>query len=422
MNDSLSLRGVGQVAALAAVAAAARAQTAPLGVGIVGLGRRGQQRLAQLAACPDARLVAACDVDETTWATVPAGVKPQAELSRLLADPAVKAVIIALPTHWTALATLLALRAGKDVLVEPPVCWSFAEGEQLLAAAKATGRIIAVGHDNRTTASVRTGVAAAQAGAAGKVHTARAICYRPYVPTVAAKDSTPPKTLRWDQWQGPAGKLAFNIGLLNGGWSHFGALGHGELADGALDPLDTARWMLGGDELPVAVHSSGGRFGKDVPGDAPNVQHAVFTLADKRSLAVEIRGLPSPDEAGLRVGAIAYGASGWLSEADGFRTHLGYDDKGKPIEGLAPVTLPGAGGADVVANFVAAVRGNAPADVNCPLTAGVRTAQFIALADISYKLGRALRFDPAKGAFIDAPDADRLLARASYPAGFSLPA
>ncbi|MBI5833712.1 MAG: Gfo/Idh/MocA family oxidoreductase [Armatimonadetes bacterium] len=422
MSDSLTLRGAGQAAVLAAATAAARAQAAPLGVGLVGLGRRGLQRLAQLAACADARLVAACDVDETTWATAPAGIKPQADLHRLLADPTVKAVIIAVPTHWTALATLMALRAGKDVLVEPPVCWSFAEGERLLEAAKASGRIVAVGHDNRTAAAVRGGVVRAQSRVVGAVHTARAICYRPYVPTVATRDAAPPKTLHWPQWQGPVGKLAFNIGLLSGGWTHYGALGHGELGDGALDPLDSARWLLGGADLPIAVHSSGGRFGKDVPGDTPNVQHAVFTLADKRSLAVEVRGLPSPDEVGLRVGAMAYGATGWLTEADGFEPHLDYDGKGKAPEGLPQVKLPGAGGSDVVANFAAAVRANAPADVNCPLLAGVRTAQYIALAGISLKLGRALRFDPAAGRFVDAPDADKLLARPSYAAGYSLPA
>jgi len=422
MSDSPTLRGVGSAAVLAAAAVAARAQVAPLGVGLVGLGRRGQQRLAQLAACADARLVAACDVDETTWATAPAGLKPQADLNRLLADPAVNAVIIAVPTHWTALATMLALRAGKDVFVEPPVCWSFAEGERLLAVAKASGRIIAVGHDNRSAAALRAGVSRALSGAVGAVHMARAICYRPYVPTVAARDSVPPRTLRWDLWQGPVGKLAFNVGLLNGGWSRFAALSHGELADGALDPLDSARWLLGSDDLPVAVHSSGGRFGQDVPGDTPNVQHAVYTLADKRSLAVEIRGLPSPDEVGLRVGAMAYGATGWLTEADGFLPHIGYDGKGKPPEALPETKLPGAGQADSVANFVAAVRANAPGDVNCTLLSGVRTAQYVALAGISRKLGRALRFDPAAGRFIDAPDADKLLARESYAAGYNLPA
>lgn len=424
MDQPSKLSGAGRAALAAAalgVGYAARAQAGPLNVALLGLGVRGQRRLAQLSRLAEVRVVAAADPDEATWGGAPAGVTPVADPRVALAADGVDAVLVCLPTHWTALAGVLALRAGRHVFLEPPAAWSFAEGQALLAAAAASDALAAVGHDGRGSAALRAGVARARGEFVGPIHTARAICYQPYTPRPATGTAAPPREVNWELWRGPA-NIAYRPELRGEGWLYEAALSPGELGGAALEPLDAARWLLGGDELPVGVHSSGGRFGDEVPGDTPNVQHAVFSMADRRSLAVEIRGLVSPAEQGLRVGAIAYGATGWLNQADGFKPHIGHDDKGSPPEDAQPADIGGVSAPNALANFVAAIAAGRAADINCPLTAGVRTAQYIALANIAYRLGRALDFDPAAEKFLGATDADALLARPRVARGFGLPA
>jgi predicted dehydrogenase len=66
-----------------------------------------------------------------------------------LADPAVRAVVVAYPTQEHARLTLAALVAGKDVVCEKPLSWTAAEAREVLAAARRYGRRLAVCHIRR---------------------------------------------------------------------------------------------------------------------------------------------------------------------------------------------------------------------------------------------------------------------------------
>ncbi len=92
-------------------------------------------------------LAALCDTDEKKIHDLKK-LYPEAEFfssyAAVLADPSLEAVAIATPAEWHGTLVKQALLAGKDVLVEKPLCLSLAEGEEILAAAK--GRILMVGH------------------------------------------------------------------------------------------------------------------------------------------------------------------------------------------------------------------------------------------------------------------------------------
>jgi predicted dehydrogenase len=64
----------------------------------------------------------------------------------LLDDPEIDAVVIATPTASHAEVTRQALRAGKHVLVEKPLCSSIEEGCDLAQKARDTGLVLMVGH------------------------------------------------------------------------------------------------------------------------------------------------------------------------------------------------------------------------------------------------------------------------------------
>jgi hypothetical protein len=73
-------------------------------------------------------------------------------------------------------------------------------------------------------------------------------------------------------------------------------------------------------------------------------------------------------------------------------------------------------------NFVDAVRANDPKLLTCDIVEGHLSATLPHLANISYRVGHQLRFDPKKEQFEDDKKADALLNRdGGYRKGFEIP-
>ncbi len=72
------------------------------------------------------------------------------------------------------------------------------------------------------------------------------------------------------------------------------------------------------------------------------------------------------------------------------------------------------------ANFIQAVRSRRTADQNAPVETAHTASALAHLGNISYRLGRALEFDPEKEKFVGDSEADRLLTR-NYRAPFVVP-
>jgi glucose-fructose oxidoreductase len=85
-----------------------------LGIGYIGVGRRGNQ-LAPLP--PEGRIVAAadCHLERAQQFAVQYGCRACQDYRELLDAPDVDAVIIATPDHWHVLPALQACLAGKDI-------------------------------------------------------------------------------------------------------------------------------------------------------------------------------------------------------------------------------------------------------------------------------------------------------------------
>src|SRR5262245_29712439 len=110
--------------------------TGSLGVGVIGLGV-GEQLAASFAEHPDWRLVALCDLDEARAAAVsaryPAARRyPSSEV--LIDDPAVQIVVVASYDQDHAGQILRALKAGRHVFSEKPMCTSEADAGKIWQA------------------------------------------------------------------------------------------------------------------------------------------------------------------------------------------------------------------------------------------------------------------------------------------------
>jgi predicted dehydrogenase len=74
------------------------------------------------------------------------GISAYADFAGLLADPAVDLVDLCVPNDEHARLAIQALEAGKHVLVEKPIALTTSDAEAMVAASKATGKLLMVGH------------------------------------------------------------------------------------------------------------------------------------------------------------------------------------------------------------------------------------------------------------------------------------
>lgn len=97
------------------------------------------QSLGVLEAVSDHHAAHAADFSEAFGARV---VEPEA----LFDDPAVDAIVLALPPHHHAENALKAIAAGKHVLVEKPIALDVEDGARIVDAAKQAGVVAMTGH------------------------------------------------------------------------------------------------------------------------------------------------------------------------------------------------------------------------------------------------------------------------------------
>jgi predicted dehydrogenase len=126
------------------------AVSAPVGIGVVGLGEIGQVHVRGFQGAPElARVRAVTDLDPSLRQASAAamGAAERATLAELLADERVDAVSVCVPHSRHREVALAAIAAGKHVLLEKPMALTVAECDELLDAAARAGVRICVSHN-----------------------------------------------------------------------------------------------------------------------------------------------------------------------------------------------------------------------------------------------------------------------------------
>jgi predicted dehydrogenase len=119
-------------------------------INCLGIGHWGPNLVKNFATHPETRIGAVCDISQERLALVQRNIPA---ISRLSTDPLATiqdaeadAIVIATPVETHYELTKAALEAGKHVLVEKPLCRSAAQAQELIALAKASGKLLCVGH------------------------------------------------------------------------------------------------------------------------------------------------------------------------------------------------------------------------------------------------------------------------------------
>ncbi len=403
-----------------------------INVAIIGIRGRGVSHInawCDMKTSHNVRIKTLCDTDEQFFEprskTVfdKTGIKPLTEwdMRKVLDDKEIDAVSFATPNHWHALGTIWACQAGKHVYVEKPASHNIWEGRKMIEASRKYNRRIQVGFQNRSIPNVMEAMKFLHDGGIGDVHMARGLCIKPRDSFGIAKDSTPPASLHYDRWLGPAPYRAYNEKRGHYNWHWFWDTGNGDTGNQGPHQFDVARWGLNKNEHPVSVFSSGGIYGIDrtqCEQETPNTQITIAKYDDGKILEFETRGRYSNAESGLgiKIGNIFYGSDGYL-EIDGdtwkaYRKQEKEPFAGSKAAGTAEAaSLTGSSNTEHFINFLDAIKSGKDETLHCDISEGHYSSAVPFLANISYRLGRELKFMGDYEKFANDPEADIMLSR-----------
>jgi len=381
-----------------------------LSVGVIGTGRGMAHANAALNA-KGVTLNYVCDVDKNRLALAMKsvegrGAKPQGitDLRRMMDDPKLDAVFIATCNHWHAPAAIMACTAGKHVYVEKPGSHNAHEGQLLVQAARRHERKVQMGNQRRTWPAIREAMAKLKEGVIGRVLFARCWYDADRRSIGKGKEIPVPDNLDYALWQGPAPERPYLDNLVHYNWHWRWHWGGGELANNGIHTLDLARWGLGVD-YPTQISFLGGRYHFDDDQETPDTGVAVFNFGDKGCSWEVSSCLTRKEEKHSLV--IFYGTEGSLHIVDpGYRIYN--------LKGEETAKGTGAGGEqEHIQNFFDAIRTGEK--LNSEIDEGQKSTLLCHLGNISYKLGRVLRFDPESRHIVGDKDADALWRREYRP-------
>lgn len=403
-------------AAAAALSGPSRANAANDRVvaAVVGCGGMGSNHARALAARPDVSVAYVCDPDASRAEAAAkaveraGGAAPKAvrDLRRVLDDPSVDAVWVATCDHWHAPATILACEAGKHVYVEKPCSHNVREGRLMVEAARRHKTVVQVGTQRRSSDFVRQAMQALRDGAIGEVLVAKVWNSQRRANIGKERPCDPPAHLDYDLWVGPAPMRPYQKNLHPYHWHWFYDFGTGDIGNDGVHQLDLARWGLGVETHPVRVAALGGKYFFDDDQEFPDTQYVVFEFetAGRRKQIVYEQRLWSPyaqegEENGNAFygtrGMMLLGRSGW--QVYGHRNEPGPGGKGSLA--LAPHHT----------DFLECIRsgGTPRADIEI----NHLSSTLCHLGNIAARVGRTLRFDPAREQIVGDDEAAQLLRR-----------
>lgn len=347
------------------------------------------------------------------------------EFRRVLEDKDIDGVMIATPDHWHARQTILACQAGKDVYIEKPLCQTIYEGQQMRAAARKYNRVVQVGTQRRSTEHFRSAVEYVASGKLGKVCMIKAWIYELRPSIGKPPDGTPPGTVNYDVWLGPAPKRPFNPNRFHYNWRFFWDYGNTELGNQGVHVLDVGIWAIQKmrgveNSLPKRITTTGGIYWLDDAKEVPDTEVVTYEY-DNLMMTFELRAFARDHV--FHQGKLAPGGPGsaeFFTAFYGTEGTLIVDTSAWTVytkeSGIGPIVK--ASGGSHEGNFLECIKTRQKP--NSDVEIGRLSTMLCHLGNISYKLHRPVEFDAKSETFPNDKDANRLLTK-QYRQPYALP-
>jgi len=385
-------------------------------LGGIGIGNRGSHDLRWMMPEKDVQFVAVCDPQRKRAEAVKQMVDTRYgnkdcriyhNTPEFLAERTdIDALLITTGDRWHALASIMAMRAGKDVYSEKPSCMTIAEGQAVVETAKRYRRIYQTGTQRLSEGNFTFADELLRTGRLGKVHTVRAHI----APWDAAEMShewlpaqpQPPKEeVDWDQWLGPCPWRPYNSTYTSGGWRGYYDFHTSCIGEWGAHTFAQCQVAIGAADTAAIEYG----YVKNESGDG-----MVTKFANGIKMILE-RDMDKKYWRGS-CGVHYEGTEGWVAIADGYSkpdvsNPAWMDDFRKLVyDYIARTQRP----MSHVRNFLDCVKSRRQT-VSNPVMMH-RTMTTVHAANICMWLKRDIRYDPVKEEFINDPEANRLRSRA----------
>ena len=416
-----------------------------LNIACIGVNGKGYSDIASMAKTEN--VVALCDVDDELMADTLKSTKkdnlPHYDMlvaankyrdfrKMLEAEKNIDAVTVSTPDHTHAIIALTAMHLGKHAFVQKPLTFTVQEARLLAKVAKDMKLVTQMGNQGHASEEARLINEWIADGAIGDVTEVHTWTNRPIWPQgIERPKELPalPSTFDWDLWLGPAPWRPYHPAYAPFNWRGWWDFGTGALGDMGAHIIDHPYWAL---ELglPDTVQASSTPFNDETFPQASKVHYhfpghgkkpAVdFTWYDGGLLPMRPEELEPTRRLGNGSGGMIFVGSkgklmcGALAESP----RLIPETKMKEYK-LPPKTLPRSPGC--AEEWIAGIKNGTPTMSIFDYAA--RLTEMMLLGNIAIRLAHkntVLKYDGAKMAFTNAPEANQYLTR-EYRAGWSLP-
>jgi predicted dehydrogenase len=397
-----------------------------LNIASIGIGGQGASDIESVSS---ENIVALCDVDwgkhtAETFSKFP-NAKKYKDFRKMLdaEDKNIDAVTVSTPDNIHAVAAMAAIKRGKHVYVEKPLCHDIYEVRQLTEAARKQGVKTQMGTQLHATGEMKTFVEWVRAGVIGKVSRVDLWSGKNWGGGERPTDTPPvPETLDWDLWLGPAPYRPYHPTYLPAEWRRWWDFGTGTLGDMGCHIIDPAWWALDLD-YPTSVSAQPGPFNKETypqktavtwefgaRGGRPAVTMTWCDGENRPPRPKELEeGRQLPDQGGLY-----YGDKGVILLAHGGNPRLIPESRMKGFKAPEP-SLPR--DVDHYQEWIRACKGGPKPSSNFdyagPLTETILLGNVVAL------VGQKLEWDGPGMKVKNMPEANRFLRR-KYREGWTL--
>jgi predicted dehydrogenase len=319
-------------------------------------------------------------------------------------------VVIGLPDHWHAPATILACDAGKHVYVEKPASHNIREGRLMIDAARRNKRIVQVGTQSRSTEHNIKAMQMLRDGIIGDVLIAKAWNSQRRDNIGRAKACEPPKELDYENWLGPVPFSPYQPNKLHSIWRWWHDYGTGDIGNDGVHDIDVARWGLGVETHPNRVSYAGGKLWLlDSDQQWPDTYYVNYEYdmggGKKKQLIYEQRTWSPYYQEGAENGCAFYGTTGMM---------VGSKKAGWKVIGAGNIEkekVPGDGVSIPLhcQNLFACIKdGKAP---NADIEIGHLSSCLSHLGNIASRTGKGFAFDPKTEQVTDDAAANKLVRR-----------
>ncbi|OHB82216.1 MAG: hypothetical protein A2V98_18415 [Planctomycetes bacterium RBG_16_64_12] len=387
--------------------------------GYLGVGPRGLLNVREQLTCPEAQVVAVCDVwkgqRDQAKSVVDAhyqnnDCKAYNDFRELLARDDIDAVGIASTDHWHVPMAVAAAKAGKDVSVEKPLGVSVAQDQICREVIRRYDRVFQYGTEARCVAACRLGCELVRSGRIGEIREIRVKA--PNSERGGSREPKPvPGDLDYDLWLGPAPWRPYSGCPDSGpGWFHVYDYAIGYVAGWGAHPLDLLQWAFDTHLTGNWEVEGTGVIPTEGCNDVVIDWDVRFRFANGITMSYWATGVPKdehPRLAPLGNYAQLIGTEGWIAIYYAAMDCEPQSLRDVPLA-AGDVHLPVGQGQE--RNFIECVRTRQTPVSN--IDDAVHSDIISHVSNIAVRVGRKITWDPVKEEILGDVEASRMLTRA----------